>query len=78
MAENTDPGKIYVVEARRWGIRENHSYVVSCYYSLYLAIESAKLEHQEQGNKYKVVVNECDLNKHDPATVKEVFTTQIN
>lgn len=69
--------KIYVVEARRWGIKENHSYVVSCYYDIDKAIESAKLEHKHQGNKYKVVVNECPVNSHGPENIKEVYTTQI-
>lgn len=50
--------KLHVVEALRWGDRENHSYVVGVYTSKELAEEAAQIEQVWRGGKYTCVINE--------------------
>ena len=49
---------VYVVEALRWGDRENHSYVVGVYHAEIDAQKAADLEDLNRGGKYV-----CDISK---------------
>ena len=51
----------YVVEALRWGDRENHSYIVGVYDNLHDACEACVVEEMWRGGKYECVIN--DYNK---------------
>ena len=48
----------YVVEALRWGDRENHSYVVGVYDTMKLALVAKATEEAWRGGKYH-----CDITK---------------
>lgn len=62
---------MYIVEALRWGDRENHSYVVGVFSTL----ENAKLaalaeEMWRGGNKYECIIDWYDVDysdDYDPA-----------
>jgi len=51
----------YVVEALRWGDRENHSYIVGVYDNLHDACEACVVEEMWRSGKYECVIN--DYNK---------------
>ena len=53
---------LYVVEALRWGDREQHSYVVGVYDTLEAAKNAADEHAQYRGGKYVCVVVQCPLN----------------
>ncbi len=48
----------YVVEALRWGDRENHSYIVGVYDNLHDACEACVVEEMWRGGKYECVIND--------------------
>jgi hypothetical protein len=57
---------IYIVEAFRWGDKENHSYVIGCWDNIELA-KKAAIEHAEyRGGKYQCIVNQSKLNEEMP------------
>lgn len=49
---------MYVVEALRWGDRENHSYVVGVYDNIHDAAEASVVEEMWRGGKYTCVIND--------------------
>lgn len=51
---------IYVVTAYRWGLRDNHSYVVGAYLDKKLAKIVAREHVGYRGNKYGCEVIECN------------------
>lgn len=53
--------EIYIVEALRWGKRENHSYTVGVYSKKAAAIKHADKHTEYRGGKYACVVWEMDL-----------------
>ena len=53
---------IYVVQAYRWGNRENHSYVVGVYDTKEQAIIAADKEEESRGIKYKCAIIRTVLN----------------
>lgn len=55
--------KIYVVTMYKWGLREDHSYVLGVYNKKHMAIQDAKQEDQDRGGKYIPEVLEFDINK---------------
>lgn len=56
---------LFIVEALRWGDRENHSYVVGVFDSLHDACEACVVEELWRGGKYECVINEGIKNKGD-------------
>ena len=66
---------IYVVQAYRWGNRENHSYVVGVYDTNEQAIIAADKEEEYRGMKYKCAIISTSLNKsHSIESVNDSFT----
>lgn len=51
----------YIVEALRWGERENHSYVVGLYSDLERAKVAAEEHTEYRGGKYQCVVFQCGM-----------------
>ena len=60
--ESRESKILYVVEALRWGDREQHSYVVGVYDTLEAAKNAADEHAQYRGGKYVCVVVRCPLN----------------
>lgn len=60
--ESRESKILYVVEALRWGDREQHSYVVGVYDTLESAKNAADEHAQYRGGKYECVVQQCPLN----------------
>tara|TARA_R110000803_G_scaffold35848_1_gene77275 strand:+ start:3309 stop:3626 length:318 start_codon:yes stop_codon:yes gene_type:complete len=58
-----DEAAVYVVEALRWGDRENHSYVVGVYSNKESAEAAVESETDWRGGKYECVVTALELNK---------------
>lgn len=58
-----DYAAVYVVEALRWGDRENHSYVVGVYSNRETAEAAVESETDWRGGKYECVVTALELNK---------------
>ena len=54
---------IYVVQAYRWGNRENHSYVVGVYDTKEQAIIAADKEEESRGIKYNCAIISTSLNE---------------
>ena len=54
---------IYIVEAWRWGDREDHSYVLGCWDNLEEAKKIAVDHAHYRGGKYQCVVQQSVLNK---------------
>lgn len=54
---------IHVVQAYRWGDRENHSYVVGVYDTKEQAIIAADKEEDSRGIKYKCAIISTSLNE---------------
>ena len=54
---------MWVVEALRWGTRENHSYVVGIYKTRTLAMKVAKAEEVWRGGKYICNITEFTLDE---------------
>jgi len=58
---------IYIVEAWRWGDKEEHGYVLGCWDN-FEAAKQAALNHAEyRGGKYQCVVQNSKLNEEMPA-----------
>ena len=53
--------EIYIATAYRLGSRENHSYVIGAYSSLYKAKIAAREELSSRGNKYGYGIDVCNL-----------------
>ena len=51
---------VFVVEALRWGDREDHSYVVGVYDNLRDACEASVVEELWRGGKYECFINDCN------------------
>jgi len=51
---------VFVVEALRWGDRENHSYVVGVFDKLHDACEACVVEEMWRGGKYECFINDCN------------------
>lgn len=56
--------KVFVVEALRWGDRENHSYVVGVFDNEEMANRVASAETAWRGGKYECVVTSGLLNTY--------------
>ena len=54
---------IYVVQAYRWGNRENHSYVVGVYDTKEQAILAADKDEESRGIKYNRAIISTSLNE---------------
>ena len=64
----------FVVEALRWGDREQHSYVVGVYDNLQDACEASVVEELWRGGKYQCVINDCvKLDSDIQAQKEELF-----
>lgn len=57
--------KIHIVEALRFGDRENHSYVVGVYTDPEKAKEVAQAEEHWRGGKYECEIKEVELDAVD-------------
>lgn len=57
---------IYIVEAWRWGDKEDHSYVVGCWDNLEAAKRAAMTHAEYRGGKYQCVVQHSKLNEEMP------------
>lgn len=57
---------VWIVEALRWGDRENHSYVVGVFEKEFDAKLVAGAETDNRGGKYECIVREFKLNKVTP------------
>lgn len=55
--------KVYVVEALRWGSRENHSYVQAVHQDLAAAEDAGRRHREDRDNKYEWMVTAFDLDK---------------
>lgn len=67
--------KIYVVIAYRWGVCENHSYLVGTTFRKYNAINMAQKENDYRGGKYTCTIYETDCDwewNADRSHVKEI------
>lgn len=56
---------LYIVEALRWGSRENHSYVVGVFTTLEKANEIKEKHEDYRGGKYECSVLKYELDKED-------------
>ena len=63
--------KVYVTTMYRWGIRENHSYVLGVFQKAIDAKIAGDDEHQYRGGKYEYEVLETELDAK--ADYKRVF-----
>lgn len=54
---------IYIIEALRWGNRENHSYVVGCCSTPEKAKEIKDREEEYRGGKYECEIREYILDE---------------
>jgi hypothetical protein len=61
--------KLYVVEALRWGIPEDHSYIVGIFSSKEQAEKVSLAEELYRGGKYK-----CKIEEHILDHVNEEYT----
>ena len=53
----------YIVEALRWGERENHSYILGLYSDLERAKRAADEHTEYRGGKYKCMVHQCGMDE---------------
>lgn len=53
----------YIVEALRWGERENHSYILGLYSDLERAKRAADEHTEYRGGKYQCVVFGCGMDE---------------
>ena len=72
---------IYVVNAFRWGGRENHSYFVGVYSDEIQAIKAA-IDHEEyRGGKYQCEVIEAQVDREKGDTfhhyVRKIYTDTV-
>ena len=51
---------VFVVEALRWGDRDDHSYVVGVFDNLHDACEACVVEEMWRGGKYECFINDCN------------------
>ena len=56
-------GMYYIVEALRWGERENHSYILGLYSDLERAKQAADEHTEYRGGKYQCVVLGCGMDE---------------
>ena len=59
--------KMYVVTAYRWGVVENHSYVVGIYSNNEKATNASGIEYCNRGGKY-----ECHVTEHEIDFIEEL------
>ena len=52
--------KLFVVEALRWGDREDHTYVVGVFDNLHDACEACVVEELWRDGKYECFINDCN------------------
>ena len=52
--------KLFVVEALRWGDREDHTYVVGVFDNLQDACEACVVEEMWRDGKYECFINDCN------------------
>ena len=69
---------IYVVQAYRWGKRENHSYVVGVFDTEEQAIYAADNEEESRGIKYKCAVITTILNEFENIDSFKINWREIN
>lgn len=67
--------KIYIVNAYRWGNRENHSYTLGAFTDQQKAIDCAESHTTYRGGKYSCVVEMCTLNEFSDEM--DDYTTEI-
>ena len=53
----------YIVEALRWGDREDHSYVLGLYSDIDRAKRAAEEHTEYRGGKYQCLVHQCGLDQ---------------
>lgn len=53
----------YIVEALRWGDREDHSYVLGLYSDLERAKRAAEEHTEYRGGKYQCLVHQCGMDQ---------------
>ena len=51
---------VFVVEALRWGDREDHTYVVGVFDNIHDACEACVVEEMWRGGKYECFINDCN------------------
>jgi len=69
----------YIVEALRWGEREDHSYVLGLYSELARAKTAAEEHAEYRGGKYQCLVHQCrmDENVDSDWSASLVYQTRI-
>ena len=79
LAEVDDSQTLYLVEARRLGNRESHTYPLGIFTELEKAISVAEFETNERGGVYNAVVSEIELNYDysDDTQVFEIYESDI-
>jgi hypothetical protein len=68
---------MYIVEALRFGDREEYSYVVGVYDNLHAAYRAAVAEEYWRGRKYECVVTEYKLNADSQGESKEEWCASL-
>ena len=56
------PKTMFVVQAYRYGNKENHSYIVGIFDSVERAVKASEAETDYRGGKYDCEVYECKIN----------------
>lgn len=63
---------LYVVEALRWGDRENHSYVVGVYADMDQAYKASQAEQCWRGGKYSCEINTYQIGEIEGDKLKHL------
>lgn len=69
---------IYVVSMYRWGIRENHSYVLGVYTNINIAMEMCRKEESYRGGKYEGEILLIPVNCTEEAPYDNYITAVSN
>lgn len=67
---------VFVVEALRWGDREDHTYVVGVFDNLHDACEACVVEEMWRGGKYECFINDCNEMNIEIQEQKENLLTE--
>jgi hypothetical protein len=69
----------YIVEALRWGEREDHSYVLGLYSDLDRARAAAEEHTEHRGGKYQCLVHQCCMDEQVDSdwSASMVYQTRI-
>lgn len=66
---------IYIVTAYKWGLRDNHSYIIGAFKKKDKAIKVADSHTTYRGGKYGCAVDECKLDSF--TNTEENYSKQI-